>query len=193
MKRVGVGGMALLLVLSACGKPSATAQAGGNASAEQIADAEDAGAMSPAEKAARNAAGKGDTADYYTKLPLNEFMPHVMQLAGDSVWKWQGYVTDKDGEHSLFPKNDEEWETAESGALLLAEMTNVLLIPGRRVPDPEWDRAAGEVRKVALKAAAAAEKHDEEGFFAAGGELDEACDVCHMRFDPKFNAGQQAN
>jgi hypothetical protein len=143
--------------------------------------------MSPAEKAARAAAGSaGDDAPYTTKLPLNEFMPHVMQYAGDGIWKRQGYIIDKDGERSLFPKNDQEWEDAESASLALAEMTNVLLIPGRRVPDPKWDAAVLEVRKVAMQAAAAAEKKDPDAFFEAGGALDEACDVCHVQFDPSF-------
>ena len=159
---------AALLALAGCGKGGAAEQ------------------TPPAETAARAAPATGDDAPYYTKLPLSEFMPHVMQYAGDGIWKRQGYIMDKTGEHSLFPKNDEEWEAAESGARTLAEVTNVLLIPGRRVPDPEWDKAVEGVRRVALKAADAAEKHDKDGIFAAGGELDEACDACHVRFDPKF-------
>ena len=109
-----------------------------------------------------------------------------MQYAGDGIWKRQGYIIDAKGEHSLFPKNSEEWEEAESASLALAEMTNVLLIPGRRVPEAEWDKAVRTVRRVALQAAKAAEKQDPDAFFAAGSALDEACDVCHTRYDPKF-------
>jgi hypothetical protein len=171
---------AMLLALAACSKPGGTSD-------KAEAGNPDAGQMSPAEKAARAAAGKtGDDAPYDTKLPLNEFMPHVMQYAGDGIWKRQGYITDKNGERSLFPKNDQEWEDAESASLALAEMTNVLLIPGRRVPDPKWDAAVLAVRKVAMQAAAAAEKKDPDAFFEAGGALDEACDVCHVQFDPSF-------
>lgn len=175
--------VAILLGLAACAKPAA--QDSKTAQPDAQADGA-AGTMSPAEKAARANAGGTDDAPYYLKLPLNEFMPHVMQYAGDGIWKRQGYLIDKDGEHSLFPKNDEEWEQAESAALTLAEVTNVLLIPGRRVPDPEWDKAVLKVREVALRAAAAAEKKDPKAWFEIGGELDEACDVCHVRFDPTF-------
>jgi hypothetical protein len=87
---------------------------------------------------------------------------------------------------SLFPKNDKEWEEAESGARTLAEVTNLLLLPGRRVAEPAWDQAVEEVRKVALQAAAAAAKKDADAFFKAGGALDEACDVCHVQYDPTF-------
>lgn len=180
MKQVHAAVVAGLLALAAC--------TDGTGSTEQAAAKQgtETGAVAPAELAAKAAAKSGDTAPYYTDLPLNEFMPHVMQYAGDGVWKRQGYVSDEKGEHSLFPKNDEEWEDAESASLALAEMTNTLLIPGRRVPEPDWDKAVIEVRKVALQAAKAAEQKDADAFFAAGGALDEACDVCHVRYDPTF-------
>jgi hypothetical protein len=187
MKMMFTGAAVMLLALAACSKSGGSAEQGaqaGNAAQANATAAADQ--VSPAEQAARNAPAGSDDAPYYTKLPLKEFMPHVMQYAGDGIWKRQGFINDKNGERSLFPKNDEEWEEAESGALTLAEVSNVLLIPGRRVPDPEWDKAVVGVRKVALEAAAAAEKHDKDAFFKAGGDLDEACDVCHVRFDPSF-------
>jgi len=130
--------------------------------------------------------GPSDAAPYDTHLPMAEFMGHVMQHAGDGIWKWQGIILDKAGEHSLYPKNDEEWEEAESGALSLAETTNLLLLPGRRVADPAWDKSVDAVRKIALEAAKAAEKHDKSAFMAAGSQLDDACDSCHIRFDSNF-------
>lgn len=158
---------AALLALSACGRPDI--------------QGEDPAKPTPV---------VGDVAPYRTALPLNEFMAHVMQHAGDGVWKWQGWIVDEKGERSLFPKNDAEWEEAESGALTLAEITNVLLVPGRRVAEPDWDKAVLAVRKVALQAAEAAEKKDADAFFAAGGALDEACDQCHVRYDPSFKTGR---
>ena len=188
------GAVAMIAVLAGCSKQPASVTATTQAvrsstDAQALQVAQDAGAMIPAEKAARAAAGKQDNADYYIKLHLNEFMPHVMQYAGDGIWKRQGWIIDKDGEHSLFPKNDQEWEDAESAARTLAEVTNVLLIPGRRAPDPAWDDAVAAVRNVALEAADAAEKKDKDAWFRIGGELDEACDVCHKQFDPTFKNG----
>ena len=172
----------LTLALACCSAQHNTpAQAKGSAASDTAA-------------ASRNVYGQplrmADDAPYDAKMPLSEFMPHVMQYAGDGVWKWQGYVANSTGEHSLFPKNDEEWEQAESGARTLAEVTNLLLLPGRRVDDPAWDKSVLSVRAVALKAAAAAEKHDKDAFFAAGGELDVACDECHVKFDPSFQKGR---
>lgn len=117
-------------------------------------------------------------------LPLKEIMAHVFQFSGENIWKWQGYITDEKGERSLFPKTDEEWEQAESAGLTLAELTNILLLPGRRVDDPRWAKAVADVRAIALRAAKAAENKDEEAFFAAGGDLDGACESCHLAFAP---------
>lgn len=122
----------------------------------------------------------------FAYLPMKEFMGHVMQFTANQYWKWQGFVNDKNGERSLYPKTDADWEEAESGARTLAEMTNVLLMPGRRIDDPKWDAAVAGVRKLALEGADAAEKHNSELMFKVGGELDEACDDCHKQFIPNF-------
>jgi hypothetical protein len=121
---------------------------------------------------------------YDTSLPLKEFMAHAMQYAGDGIWKQQGTLRDATGDHSLFPQNAAQWEEAESASLALKEMTNVLLIPGRRIDEPQWDQAVLGVRAVAERAAKAAERHDKDAFFKAGGDLDEACEACHKRYDP---------
>jgi hypothetical protein len=156
--------LALLLALLGCSAPEA-----------------------PNEQAPKAAPTAGGTAPFDASLPMQELMNHVVQYSAQGVWERQGFVIDARGEHSLFPTNDEEWEKAESAALTLAEVTNTLLVPGRRVPEAEWDKAAAEVRKIAIQAAKAAEKHDKDAFFAAGEKLDAACDGCHARYDPRFD------
>ena len=165
MRRIGV--VALVVCLAACGRQPAN---------EQASNAVEA---SPA-------TATTESNDYYTEMKLDEFMPHVMQYSADGIWKRQGYTVDAQGEHSLFPKNDKEWEDAESASRTLAEVTNLLLLPGRRVDDPAWTKAVIGVRVLALKAAEAAERKDPDEFFTVGGELDEACDTCHKQFDPSF-------
>jgi hypothetical protein len=160
-----------MVALAACSKGADTAQQN---------------SQSAAVPASPTSAPAADNAPYFNSLPLKELMPHVMQYAGDGIWKRQGYVVNATGEHSLFPKTDQDWEDGESAARTLAEVTNTLLVPGRRIPEKGWDDAVIAVRTVALKAAAAAEKHDKDAWFAAGSELDEACDVCHVKYDPTF-------
>jgi hypothetical protein len=167
--RASNGVLIAALALAACGPKAST----GNAAAPTpaAASASDEGGHLPAD---------------FARLPMKEFMGHVMQFTANQFWKWQGFINDEKGERSLYPKTDEEWEEAESGALTLAEMTNVLLMPGRRIDDPRWDKAVAGVRALALQGAQAAEKHDKDGLFKVGGALDEACDDCHKQFIPNF-------
>jgi len=112
-------------------------------------------------------------------LPIKEFMGHVVAYAAQNLWNKQGWINDKTGMHSLLPKNDQEWEDAESASLTLSEVIGILLQPDRRLPFPGWDNNARAVRALAQRAAAAAEKHDADAFLRIGGELDEACEKCH--------------
>jgi hypothetical protein len=132
-----------------------------------------------ANAAAPTAAAVGQI-PFNTDLPQKEFMAHVIQYSADNVWKHQGYIIDEKGETSRFPKNAEEWEEAESASLTLAEITNVLLVPGRGPDEPAWRKAVADVRAVAMESAKAAEKQDQEAFFEAGGKLDGACESCHI-------------
>jgi len=137
---------------------------------------------------ADNDGGDTSAAADPVKLPMKEFMGHVMQFAGEQVWKWQGSITDANGERDLRPKTDKDWEDAESASLTLAEVTNMLLTADRRVDDPRWDAAVAKVRDVALREAAAAEKKDYDAYFEIGGELDAACESCHEHFAPGYTA-----
>lgn len=162
--RLGLASGLLLLALAACGRSGA-----------------------PDQQATPATTQAGGSAPFYKDLPMPELMVHVIQHSADGIWERQGVEIDATGEHSLFPKNPQEWEKAESAALTLAEVSNTLLVPGRRIPEPEWDAAVVQVRELAVEAAKAAEKQDKEAFLVAGGKLDAACDGCHARYDPKFD------
>jgi len=125
-----------------------------------------------------------DATPYSTRLPLKQFMGDVMSHAANEIWKRQGYISDDKGVRSLFPKNDAEWKDAENASLTLAELTNILLIPGRRVDEQPWTDGVAAVRTTALKLATLARKKDEQGYMVAGSELNEACYACHKRYAP---------
>jgi len=152
------------LMLSSCGKPAQTGDTTAAGSGEEVVD------------------------ELATRLPMKEFMGHVVQFTAAQVWKWQGSVTDMNGERDLRPKTEKDWEDAESAALSLAEVTNNLLLPGRVVDDPRWKESVAKVRDVAMREAAAAEKKDYDKYFEVGGELDGACESCHVNFAPGYVA-----
>jgi len=132
-----------------------------------------ASAPAPAAPVARTAAAPE------AALPIKEFMAHVVAFAAQNLWNKQGWITDKTGTRSLLPKNEQQWEDAESASLTLSEVIGILLEPSRRLNVPGWDSHAQRVRQLAQQSAAAAEKHDVEAFMNIGSEIEEACEGCH--------------
>lgn len=129
-------------------------------------------------------AASGDVTRYDTDLPLKTVMRAVFGHAAQEIWKRQGYMSDATGVHSLFPKNAEEWKLAENDAITLSEMTNILLLPGRRVDEQAWIDSVAGVRKSALALAALTRKQDKDAYMEAGLKLNDACNACHMRYAP---------
>ena len=125
-----------------------------------------------------------DSTPYDTSLPMKRYMADVMQHAAQDIYRRQGYISDATGSHSLFPKTDAEWNDARNAGLVVAEMTNELLIPGRRVDESDWYKGVAVVRAAGLQVAAAAAKKGQDAFLDAAGKLDEACQVCHARYAP---------
>jgi len=146
-------------------------------------------------------------APYYASLPVNELMPHVMQYAGDGIWKRQGYIVNATGEHSLFPKNDEEWKKVRQGAIALTEASNLLMMPGRHVAAPgeksetpgvelepsemeelinkdraSWVMRATKLHEAGLAAVQAVDAKDPQKVFEVGEQIEQACENCHRQY-----------
>ncbi len=115
-------------------------------------------------------------------LPMEEVMGHVVDPGAWAFWRASGEVVTEKGTESLLPKTEEGWLAAESGATTVVEAGNLLLIPGRAEPDKEWPRYVRAMQQVALKARAAAEKHDGPAMFSTGGDLYQTCVDCHERY-----------
>ena len=104
------------------------------------------------------------------------------------------------------PKTAAEWATVKDSALKMVEASKLLAMDGRHIARnmnakpkegelgpkeieallakhrPEWNKFAREFGDVANAAVKAAEKHDVDGVFGAAGDLDTACENCHLTF-----------
>ena len=90
------------------------------------------------------------------------------------------------------PKTDAEWATVRENALKMVEASKLIAMEGELGPKdieallakhrPEWNKFAREFGDVANTAARAAEKKDVDGVFGAAGDLDTACENCHLTF-----------
>jgi hypothetical protein len=86
-----------------------------------------------------------------------------------------------------------KWEAVENSALAIAEVANLLTLPGRKctngldVPlrNADWARFVQELREAGMTAYAAAQAKNQDKITDAAGVLTMACANCHNRYREK--------
>jgi len=148
-------------------------------------DAADPPAAAPVRTAtAASSPGRGQphhAPRFRTFVDMQTFMDHVLTPAATVVWRSNGFVNDAAGDHDLAPQTDADWEAVVSGAATLAEATNALRIPQRRL-DAAWDGYVERLATAAARAYEAAEKHDRGALAEVSDHLDEICSSCHRHY-----------
>jgi hypothetical protein len=161
--------------------------------------------------AASTTAAAAATASTSAPAPIGtvkEIMKGIVDPSSKELWDSVGTESGPKGLIEKSPKTDEEWAKIEGDALVLAEVANLLKMPGRHValaeqanqkttPDaPEltplqieekivkdraaWEKKADALQATAVKARAAAKAHDKDGLLNVGEEIDNACESCHL-------------
>lgn len=140
---------------------------------------------------------------------LLDLMLGQVDASADDLWESVATITTVKGVEEHRPRTDQEWLAVRMKALQLAEAANLLMMPGRRVAHPgqhlddegtpgnlSVDQAqvaidanrdvflgfAVALRNTAEQTLAAIDKRDVDAYLQAGGELDEVCEQCHLRF-----------
>ena len=111
---------------------------------------------------------------------MHDFMAHLLTPASEAIWESSGYVITEEGEFSLEPTNEEEWERVLYGAKVITESASLLSIPSRSKNRNEWIVFAGLLEEVGQKAFDAAERKDVDALFDIGAELYQVCVACHQ-------------
>ncbi len=144
-------------------------------------------------------------------LSVKELMEHVIDPTADWIFDAAVIDVSAEGTSETKPISDEDWLKVERGALLLAESANLLKMPRPMVPPgtegdvpesgepaPElapsqiqakidrdrslWNKHADELRLVALESLTIVKARDFDGLFAAGSDIDRACESCHLEY-----------
>lgn len=85
------------------------------------------------------------------------------------------------------------WEAVENSALAIAEVANLLMLPGRKcangvdVPlrNADWTKFTQELREAGMTAYAAAQTKNQEKMIDAAGVMTAACANCHKKYREK--------
>ena len=143
---------------------------------------------------------------------IKEIMDGIVDPTADVLFDAVSYDVTAAGVVEKVPTTTEDWVEIRRHALLLAEVTNLLKMPGRRVapekptlqrenepPGPEdltpeeiqalidadpaaFRRLAQGLTDAATIALQAADEKNVEKLFASGDEIDKACENCHVKY-----------
>ena len=125
----------------------------------------------------------------------------IVDPSADVVWNAVGTIVDPKGTDERKPRSDEDWEAVRYAALRLAEATNLLVVPGRKMArpgeksvapgvelEPEemealvqkdlqgWYMRAKALHDVAVEALKAVDAKDPEQLFEVGYHIEMACE-----------------
>ena len=140
-------------------------------------------------------------------LSVDEIMAYIVMPAADALWSAVSIDMTTEGEVVTSPQSDEDWERLHEQAVKLVASTNLLLIPGLPIaaasksettPAGELSTTAiGELRDtqnaawtahvmllhdIAMQALSTIVEHDADALSEVGGDLDAACEGCHLQF-----------
>jgi hypothetical protein len=144
-------------------------------------------------------------AGYRPSATVKEIMDYLVIPSSEALFNAVSSTQGPNGAEEHKPTTDADWEAVRQRALLLAEAGNLLMVPGRHVasakdksknPGSELEPAqmdalvaknpalfaqkAAGIRAAALTALKAIDAKNVEGLSDAGGDIDEACESCHL-------------
>ena len=84
------------------------------------------------------------------------------------------------------PDTEYEWTLLRRSALTLAEAGNLLMMPGRAIPEEDWTAHAKRLVEVGTRAYEATRANDLEAIVALSPDLEASCRACHEQYHPRF-------
>lgn len=144
--------------------------------------------------------------EYKVVATIRDIMGSEVEPSAKYIWDSVGTEVAGNGAVSKAPKTDEDWKEERRTAITLVEAANLIVMPGRAVAGP-GDKAAnpGELspdaidalikkdratfvkmawafQEAAVKQLKVIEARNVPGLLDAGGEVDAACESCHLKY-----------
>jgi hypothetical protein len=140
---------------------------------------------------------------------IQDLMENVVDHNADILWESVAVISSEKGIEERMPRTDADWANVRAAAVTLAEATNLLMIPGRRVAQegkvlqdsevegilkagqiqalidgdrPTFASKAMALHAAALEALKAIDAKDHNKLSDVGGAIDEACEQCHTTY-----------
>ncbi|MBC6905166.1 hypothetical protein DWB84_06790 [Saccharophagus sp. K07] len=138
---------------------------------------------------------------------LQEIMLGVIDPNVDALWNSISTTISAEGITEVRPETEEDWQTLYHHAILLREVYNLLIIPGRKVAHensststyptelhadqignlihshwPDFVARAAALHDAAQLAVDAIKQRDVDALEAAGSFIEATCEACHSQF-----------
>ena len=142
-----------------------------------------------------------------TAATIKDLMSAMVDPSAEYLFDNIVVIVDEKGIIDKMPKTDDEWKEVRRRALLLFEAPNLLVTPGRKVAEPgdkaenrevelgpeqiqkliDGDRdafvhRAQRLQEAAVLALKAIDARDKKELFARLGDVDKACESCHLHY-----------
>jgi hypothetical protein len=154
--------------------------------------------------------------EYKLTAPVRDIMSSMIMPNADVLWNAVSTNITNKGIEEKAPQTAEEWKVVHNSAVTIAEASNLIVMPGRRVaapgekeadPDvnltPEkieamidrdratWIKMAKDLHDSILPALKAIDAKDPKALSDAGAGIDKACEDCHLKFWYPKEAGKK--
>jgi hypothetical protein len=138
---------------------------------------------------------------------IKDIMDSMVDPSADYLFDAVAQIADENGIREKAPHTDEEWKEARRRAVQLLEAPNLLVMPGRkaalpheRSQNPQIELQPEEIQKLidadhatfiararrlqdaAQAAVQAIDAKNAKALFDAAGQLDKACENCHLNY-----------
>jgi hypothetical protein len=147
--------------------------------------------------------------DMKAVVSVKELMKYTIDPLSDNIFDAVGWDSTRKGVVYTRPQTDADWEKVEVGAVTIAEGIYLLKVPRLFAPpgdvnastganppelsptqikkkidrDPVlWNAKIEALRNAMLEVLEIVKKKDVDALFDAGGDLDKACEDCHLEY-----------
>ena len=158
----------------------------------------------------KKAPAANPTSDYELVGTVHDIMEGIVDPSSDVLFDAVATDITAEGVNEKRPTTDDDWEKVEHAAVALVESMNMVRVPGRIVARPgektksegpdapeltaeeikakiDADRGkflkySNDLQVQAVRALEIARKHDAQGLFDIGEDIDNACEACHLEY-----------
>ena len=123
-----------------------------------------------------------EPAPYKSIVDTKQLMNWILDPNADVIWDSAGFEVTAEGTRNLAPTTEEGWIAVRNSAATIAEVSNLLMMPGRARDGTDWMNFSQGMQMSAVQLIDAADHQDAKGVFDYGGRLFTFCISCHQLY-----------